>query len=74
MAEDMTQEEAINVIQVAERARQGRFRAKLNEESRNMSRRHRTETAGTAGTESAAICIQKVLCRNLISHGSFFLA
>ncbi|KAM4548926.1 dynein regulatory complex protein 11 [Odontesthes bonariensis] len=58
MAKDMTQEEAISVIQVAERARQGRVRAKLNEESRNMSRRHRTETAGTA--ESAAICIQKV--------------
>ncbi|KAM9762046.1 dynein regulatory complex protein 11 [Menidia menidia] len=60
MAKDMTQEEAINVIQVAERARQGRVRAKLNKESRNLSRRHRTEPAGPAAFESAAICIQKV--------------
>lgn len=62
MAKGMSQEEAIKVIQVAERARQGRLRAKLNEESRNMNRMHRTKDPGTAGIEMAAVCIQKVLC------------
>lgn len=57
----MSQEEAVKIIQVAERARQGRLRAKLNEESRNMNRIYRTKDPGTAGIESAAICIQKVL-------------
>ncbi|XP_044056218.1 dynein regulatory complex protein 11 isoform X2 [Siniperca chuatsi] len=60
MAKDMSQEEAIKIIQVAERARQGRLRAKLNEESRNMNRMYRTKDPGTAGIELAAICIQKV--------------
>ncbi|XP_036067367.1 dynein regulatory complex protein 11 isoform X2 [Oryzias melastigma] len=54
----MTQEEAIRVIQVAERARQGRMRSKLYEESREGSLR--STHAGTESTEPAAICIQKV--------------
>uniref|UniRef100_A0A3B3C2F2 IQ motif containing with AAA domain 1 like n=1 Tax=Oryzias melastigma TaxID=30732 RepID=A0A3B3C2F2_ORYME len=53
-----TQEEAIRVIQVAERARQGRMRSKLYEESREGSLR--STHAGTESTEPAAICIQKV--------------
>ncbi|XP_070765243.1 dynein regulatory complex protein 11 [Enoplosus armatus] len=60
MAKDMSQEKAIKIIQVAERARQGRLRAKLNEESRNMNRMYRTKDPGTAGIELAAVCIQKV--------------
>ncbi|XP_078802654.1 dynein regulatory complex protein 11 isoform X2 [Oryzias latipes] len=55
---EMTQEEAIRVIQVAERARQGRMRSKLYEESREASLR--STNAGTESTELAAICIQKV--------------
>lgn len=62
MAKDMSQEEAIKIIQVAERARQGRLRAKLNEESRNMNRMYRTKDPGSASNELAAVCIQKVLC------------
>uniref|UniRef100_A0A8C4GK26 Zgc:153738 n=1 Tax=Dicentrarchus labrax TaxID=13489 RepID=A0A8C4GK26_DICLA len=57
---DMSQEEAIKMIQVVERARQGRLRAKLNEENRNMNRMYRTKDPGTAGIELAAVCIQKV--------------
>ena len=62
MVKNMSQEEAIKIIQVVERARQGRLRAKLNEESRNMNRMYRTKDQGTAGIELAAVCIQKVLC------------
>ena len=61
MAKDMSQEKAIKIIQVAERARQGRLRAKLNEESRNMNRMYRTKEPGTDAIESATVCIQKVL-------------
>ncbi|XP_070688696.1 dynein regulatory complex protein 11 [Pempheris klunzingeri] len=60
MAKDMSQEEAIRIIQVVERARQGRLRAKLNEESRKMNRMYRTRDPGTAGIEMAAVCIQKL--------------
>ncbi|KAK5869889.1 hypothetical protein PBY51_024572 [Eleginops maclovinus] len=60
MAKDMSQEKAIKIIQVAERARQGRLRAKLNEESRNMNRMYRTKDPGTEAIESATVCIQKV--------------
>ncbi|KAM7011970.1 LOW QUALITY PROTEIN: dynein regulatory complex protein 11 [Tautogolabrus adspersus] len=60
MAKDMSQEEAIKIIQVLERARQGRQRAKLNVESRNMNRMYRTKDPGTAEIELAAVCIQKV--------------
>ncbi|XP_030288191.1 dynein regulatory complex protein 11 [Sparus aurata] len=59
-AKDMSQEEALKIIQVAERARQGRLRAKLNEESRKMNRMYRTKDSGTADLESASVCIQKV--------------
>uniref|UniRef100_A0A3Q3L930 Zgc:153738 n=1 Tax=Labrus bergylta TaxID=56723 RepID=A0A3Q3L930_9LABR len=58
--EDMSQEEAIKIIQVLERARQGRQRAKLNVESRNMNRMYRTKDPGTAEIELASVCIQKV--------------
>ncbi|KAM4738665.1 dynein regulatory complex protein 11 isoform 2-T2 [Anableps anableps] len=56
----MTEEEAIKIIQMAERAWQGRLRAKLNKEIRfsSFDRRHRT--IGSAFTELAAIRIQKV--------------
>uniref|UniRef100_A0A672YXZ0 Zgc:153738 n=1 Tax=Sphaeramia orbicularis TaxID=375764 RepID=A0A672YXZ0_9TELE len=57
---DMSQEEAVTIIQVAERARQKRLRAKLNEERRNMSRKNRISDPGAVGTELAAVCIQKV--------------
>uniref|UniRef100_A0A8C5I4R0 Zgc:153738 n=1 Tax=Gouania willdenowi TaxID=441366 RepID=A0A8C5I4R0_GOUWI len=57
---NMSQEEAIKVIQVAERARQGRLRAKLNEESRNMNRMYWTKNPATVNTDLAAISIQKV--------------
>ncbi|XP_070817354.1 dynein regulatory complex protein 11 [Chaetodon trifascialis] len=60
LAKDMSQEEAIKLIQVVERARQGRLRAKLNEESRNMNRMYRTKDPGTAAIELAAVCVQKV--------------
>ncbi|XP_060934602.1 dynein regulatory complex protein 11-like [Limanda limanda] len=60
MVKDMSPEEAIKIIQVAERARQGRLRAKLNEESRNMNRMYRTKEPGAAEIEAAAVCIQKV--------------
>ncbi|KAK2835493.1 hypothetical protein Q5P01_015977 [Channa striata] len=56
----MRQEEAIKIIQVGERARQGRLRAKLNEASRNMNRMYRIKDPGTVGIELAAVCIQKV--------------
>ncbi|XP_056234161.1 dynein regulatory complex protein 11 isoform X2 [Seriola aureovittata] len=60
MVKDMSQEEAIKIIQVVERTRQGRLRAKLNEESRNMNKMYRTKDSGTVSIESAAVCIQKV--------------
>ncbi|TNN89362.1 IQ and AAA domain-containing protein 1-like [Liparis tanakae] len=57
----MSQEEAIKIIQVVERARQGRLRAKLKEESRRMNRMQRTKDPGPAAIELATISIQKVL-------------
>uniref|UniRef100_UPI0037E85F5E dynein regulatory complex protein 11 isoform X1 n=2 Tax=Semicossyphus pulcher TaxID=241346 RepID=UPI0037E85F5E len=60
MRKDMSQEEAIKIIQMWERARQGRQRSKLNEESRNMNKMYRTKDPGEAEIELAAICIQKV--------------
>ena len=70
-AKDMSQEEALKIIQVAERARQGRLRAKLNEESRKMNRMYSTKDSGTADTELASVCIQKVLVINIIPHAIF---
>uniref|UniRef100_A0A8D2ZQI1 AAA+ ATPase domain-containing protein n=1 Tax=Scophthalmus maximus TaxID=52904 RepID=A0A8D2ZQI1_SCOMX len=57
---DMSPEEAIKIIQIAERARQGRLRAKLNEESRNMNMMSKTKESGNAAIDMAAVCIQKV--------------
>lgn len=59
----MTEEEAIKIIQMVERAWQGRVRAKLNKEIRfsDFDRRHRVKTAGSAFNELAAIRIQKVV-------------
>ena len=65
MAKDMSQLEAIKIIQVAERARQGRQRAKMNEENRKANRMYRTKDPETANIESAAVCIQKVLMLTL---------
>lgn len=59
-AQKISLEEAVRVIQTAERARQGRLRAKLNKESRNMNWMYRTEEPGAEVAEAAAICIQKV--------------
>uniref|UniRef100_A0A672GYL4 IQ motif containing with AAA domain 1 like n=1 Tax=Salarias fasciatus TaxID=181472 RepID=A0A672GYL4_SALFA len=56
----MKQEEAIKIIQMAERARQGRLRAKLNEKSINMNRMYKTKDSGAAVAEMAATCIQKM--------------
>ena len=61
MVKIMSPEKAIKIIQIAERARQGRLRAKLNEESRNMNRMYKPKDPGAADIESAAVCIQKVL-------------
>lgn len=61
MAKDMSQEEAFKIIQMAERARQGRLRAKLNIESKNMNWMYRTKEPGAAAIELATVCIQKVL-------------
>lgn len=62
----MSQEEAVRIIQAAERARQGRLRAKLNKESRDMKWMYRTKDPGPAATEAAAICIQKVLKKTVL--------
>uniref|UniRef100_A0A665WNC8 Zgc:153738 n=1 Tax=Echeneis naucrates TaxID=173247 RepID=A0A665WNC8_ECHNA len=60
MIKDMSQDEAIKIIQVVERARQGRLRAKLNKESRNMNRMFSTKDTETLSADVAAVCIQKV--------------
>lgn len=56
----MSLEEAVRVIQAAERARQGCLRAKLNQESRNMNWMFGTKEPEAEVAEAAAICIQKV--------------
>lgn len=60
MAKKMSQEEAVKIIQVAERARQGRERAKFNMKNLNMNTVYRIEEPGAESAESAAVCIQKV--------------
>lgn len=62
MAKKMSQEEAVKIIQVAERARQGRERAKLNMKNLNMNRMYKIKEPGAESAELAAICIQKVCC------------
>uniref|UniRef100_A0A3Q2P1Z8 IQ and AAA domain-containing protein 1 n=1 Tax=Fundulus heteroclitus TaxID=8078 RepID=A0A3Q2P1Z8_FUNHE len=58
----MTEEEAIKIIQMAERAWHGRLRAKLNKEIRfgSFDKSHRAKNTGSAFSEMAAIRIQKV--------------
>nr|XP_015209575.1 PREDICTED: IQ and AAA domain-containing protein 1-like isoform X1 [Lepisosteus oculatus] len=59
----LTLEEAIKLIQVSERARQGRLRAKFMKEIRHdeeRQRRAKDKDVGYAGMDQAAICIQKV--------------
>lgn len=59
----MTEEEAIQIVQMVERAWQGRLRAKLNKAIRfgNFDRRHRAKNTDSSFTELAAIQIQKVI-------------
>lgn len=64
-------EEAVRLIQAAERARQGRLRAKLNKESRNMNWRYRIEEPGADVAEAAAVRIQKVFKNVNISVSGF---
>uniref|UniRef100_A0A3P8QLU2 AAA+ ATPase domain-containing protein n=1 Tax=Astatotilapia calliptera TaxID=8154 RepID=A0A3P8QLU2_ASTCA len=52
--------EAVKIIQVAERARQGRERAKFNMKNLNMNTMYRIKEPGAESAESAAVCIQKV--------------
>ncbi|XP_072295214.1 dynein regulatory complex protein 11 [Eucyclogobius newberryi] len=59
MGKEMSREDAVKLMQVVERARQGRLRAKLNQESRNMNRMYRNKDPQVADVESAAVCIQK---------------
>ncbi|XP_053710432.1 dynein regulatory complex protein 11 isoform X1 [Synchiropus splendidus] len=60
VSQKMSREEAIKIIQMAERARQGRLRARLNEESRDMNMMQKTKEQGSANPDLAAISIQKV--------------
>ncbi|KAM3876176.1 dynein regulatory complex protein 11 [Diretmus argenteus] len=62
-ARELNGEEAIKIIQVMERARQGRLRAKLiGKMQRDMKRQWRAKDKdpGTADIELAVVCIQKV--------------
>ncbi|XP_026125142.1 dynein regulatory complex protein 11 isoform X2 [Carassius auratus] len=57
----LTLERAIKIIQVAERARQGRLRAKfMREIHRDSERQRRAEEQEAVSTDQAAVCIQKV--------------
>ncbi|XP_061538947.1 dynein regulatory complex protein 11 isoform X2 [Phycodurus eques] len=60
VTKNMSQDEAIRIIQVAERARQGRLRAALNEASRRLSKIPVTEAPKPADMDRAAVRIQKV--------------
>uniref|UniRef100_A0A8C2F6Z2 Zgc:153738 n=1 Tax=Cyprinus carpio TaxID=7962 RepID=A0A8C2F6Z2_CYPCA len=52
---------AIKIVQVAERARQGRLRAKfMREIHRDSERQRRAEEQEAVSTDQAAVCIQKV--------------
>ncbi|KAJ0064981.1 hypothetical protein NL108_000949, partial [Boleophthalmus pectinirostris] len=73
MDKEMSQEDAVKIIQVVERARQGRLRAKLNQESRNMNRMYRNKDPQITDIELAAVCIQKVLCHHLNTRNCFFI-
>ncbi|KAG1973514.1 dynein regulatory complex protein 11 isoform X2 [Pimephales promelas] len=57
----LTLERAIKVIQVAERARQGRLRAKfMREIHKDSERQKKADEQGSVSTDQAAVCIQKV--------------
>ncbi|XP_057696694.1 dynein regulatory complex protein 11 [Corythoichthys intestinalis] len=56
----MSQDEAIRIIQVAERARQGRLRAALNEASKRLSKIPMAAAPQPADMARAAVRIQKV--------------
>ncbi|XP_077464271.1 dynein regulatory complex protein 11 isoform X2 [Stigmatopora argus] len=56
----MSQDEAIRIIQVAERARQGRLRATLNEASKRLSKIPIVEAPQPDDMARAAVRIQKV--------------
>ncbi|XP_034035765.1 dynein regulatory complex protein 11 [Thalassophryne amazonica] len=58
LVQDLSQEDAVKIIQVMERARQGRLRAFLKK-SRNMGRIHQAEEPDETTIELAAVCIQK---------------
>uniref|UniRef100_A0A667W7X3 Zgc:153738 n=1 Tax=Myripristis murdjan TaxID=586833 RepID=A0A667W7X3_9TELE len=61
LTRSLSQEEAIKIIQVAERARQGRLRAKLiGEIHRVMDRQWGTKDTGPDDIELAVVCIQRV--------------
>ncbi|KAL0186135.1 hypothetical protein M9458_017805, partial [Cirrhinus mrigala] len=56
----LTLERAIKVIQVAERARQGRLRAKfMREIHKDSERQRKAEEQEKVSTDQAAVCIQK---------------
>ena len=62
----MTLEDAIRMIQIHERARQGRLRAKICQEIRQQEERERLAAnrgAPTLDPDIAATRIQKVSCR-----------
>ncbi|XDV49253.1 hypothetical protein PO909_018536, partial [Leuciscus waleckii] len=57
----LTLERAIKVIQVAERARQGRLRAKfMREIHKDSERQKKADEQEAVSTDQAAVCIQKV--------------
>ncbi|XP_067250755.1 dynein regulatory complex protein 11 [Chanodichthys erythropterus] len=57
----LTLEKAIKVIQMAERARQGRLRAKfMREIHRDSQRQKKADEQEAVTTDQAAVCIQKV--------------
>ncbi|XP_056108270.1 dynein regulatory complex protein 11 [Rhinichthys klamathensis goyatoka] len=57
----LTLERAIKVIQVAERARQGRLRAKfMREIHKDSERQKKADEQESVSTDQAAVCIQKV--------------
>ncbi|KTF74067.1 hypothetical protein cypCar_00016027 [Cyprinus carpio] len=62
----LTLERAIKIVQVAERARQGRLRAKfMREIHRDSERQRRAEEQEAVSTDQAAVCIQKAMDPNL---------
>uniref|UniRef100_A0A672LMY3 Zgc:153738 n=1 Tax=Sinocyclocheilus grahami TaxID=75366 RepID=A0A672LMY3_SINGR len=65
----VTLERAIKVIQVAERARQGRLRAKfMREIHRDSERQRKAEEQEAVSTDQAVVCFQKVKYKLLYPH------